>query len=171
MLHIGIYWAKFLCKVMRSHEPLNNYYRKGGVKIGNNCLICSNLLTREAFLISIGNNTTVSTEVTFVTHDNCAKLLVSNVSDVFGAITIGDNCFIGQNATIMYGVSLADNIIVAAGSVVTKSFYKNNIIIGGNPAREIGTWESLKKKIEGKAILRKDLKEMFETDTEFLIKR
>ena len=40
----------------------------------------------------------------------------------------------------MYGIELTDNIIVAAGSVVTKSFLETNIIIGGNPARKIGTW-------------------------------
>lgn len=70
------------------------------------------------------------------------------VTDIFGAINIGDNCFIGANTVILPGVTLVDNIIVAAGSVVTKSFYENNIIIGGNPARKITTWEaSLEKNI------------------------
>lgn len=46
----------------------------------------------------------------------------------------------------MYGVSIPDNTIVAAGSVVTKSFEKSNIIIGGNPAKEIGDWEIFKQK-------------------------
>ena len=46
----------------------------------------------------------------------------------------------------MYGVTLADNIIVAAGSVVTRSFDESNVIIGGNPARRISTWESFAEK-------------------------
>ena len=37
----------------------------------------------------------------------------------------------------MPGVTIADNIIIAAGSVVTKSFKDKNIIIGGNPAKKI----------------------------------
>lgn len=96
-------------------------------------------MTREPYLINIGNNVTVSTNVTFVTHDNSIKLLYPEKSDVFGKIVIGNNCFVGENVTILYGVTLADNIIVAAGSVVTKSFSNSNIIIGGNPAHIINT--------------------------------
>ena len=59
------------------------------------------------------------------------------VIDTFGAISIGNNCFIGANSVILLGVTLADNIVVAAGSVVTKSFFENNIIIGGNPAKKL----------------------------------
>ena len=91
--------------------------RVGGVKIGKNCMICSSLLTKEPYLIEIGNNTTVSTNVSFVTHDNSAKLIFGAQGDLFGRIVVGDNCFIGANTTILYGVELADNIIVAAGSV------------------------------------------------------
>lgn len=70
------------------------------------------------------------------------------VTDILAAISIGDKCFIGANSVILPGVTLANNVIMAAGSVVTKSFHENNIIIGGNPARVISTWEiSLDKNI------------------------
>ena len=39
---------------------------------------------------------------------------------------------------MIYGVSIPDNTIVAAGSVVTKSFVEPGCIIGGNPAKIIG---------------------------------
>ena len=48
----------------------------------------------------------------------------------------------------MYGCTLANNIIVASGSVVCNSFVEENIIIGGNPARKIGTWDDFKNKGE-----------------------
>lgn len=67
---------------------------------------------------------------------------------MFGKIVVGNNCFIGERATLLYGVELADNIIVAAGSVVTKSFSESNIIIGGNPAKKISTWEQFRKKVK-----------------------
>ena len=51
-------------------------------------------------------------------------------------ITIGDNCWIGGGAIINPGVSLGNNVVVASGSVVTKSF-GDNVIIGGNPAKII----------------------------------
>ncbi|WP_354624354.1 sugar O-acetyltransferase [Psychromonas sp. MME2] len=49
-------------------------------------------------------------------------------------ILIGNNCWIGGHATINPGVKLGDNVVVASGAVVTKSF-ANNVVIGGNPAR------------------------------------
>lgn len=51
-------------------------------------------------------------------------------------ITIGDNCWIGGHATINPGVKLGNNVIVASGAVVTKSF-GDNVIIAGNPAKII----------------------------------
>jgi len=51
-------------------------------------------------------------------------------------ITIGDNCWIGGHATINPGVKLGDNVVVASGAVVTKSF-GSNMVIGGNPAKVI----------------------------------
>lgn len=51
-------------------------------------------------------------------------------------ITIGDDVWIGGGAIICPGVALGNNVIVGAGSVVTKSF-GDNVIIAGNPARVI----------------------------------
>ena len=157
--------------LFHNHEILYDYYRRGGVQIGHNCLICSSPLTREPYLISIGDNVTVSTNVTFVTHDNSIKLLYPNKSDVFGRITIGNNCFIGENTTILYGVTLGDNVIVAAGAVVTKSFETSNIIIGGNPARIISTWDKLGEKNKNNAITRSEMEHRIKDDDSFLVSR
>jgi len=50
-------------------------------------------------------------------------------------VSIGKHCWIGMNCVILPGVELGDRTIVAAGSVVTKSFLGGNVIIGGTPAR------------------------------------
>ena len=173
----GFYYAKFLCKIKHNHQPMVAYYRKHGVKIGENCLICSNLLTSEAFLISIGNNVTVSTNVSFLTHDFSAHILIPGTSDLYGKITIGDNCFIGSGSIILYGVTLGNNILVAAGSVVTKSFNEENIIIGGNPAKKIGLWEDYRNKYKEKAsppgniVAFSDLCDSLRTSDKYLITR
>ncbi len=49
-------------------------------------------------------------------------------------INIGDNCWIGGHAVINPGVTLGNNVVVASGAVVTKSF-GDNVVVGGNPAR------------------------------------
>lgn len=46
----------------------------------------------------------------------------------------------------MYGVTIADNVIVAAGSVVTKSVNESNVIVAGNPAKIISTWDKFAEK-------------------------
>ena len=127
-------------------EVMSTYFRRAGMKIGQNCNICCNILTTEPYLIEIGDNVTISGGVHLVTHDNSISKVDSSKTDVFGRIRIGNDCFIGQNSVVLYGVTLGDCIIVGSGSVVTKSFYEKGIIIGGNPAKKIGTWDSFCKK-------------------------
>lgn len=53
-----------------------------------------------------------------------------------GAVEIGDGSFIGANTIICNSVVIGKNVIVGAGSIVTKSI-PDNEIWGGNPARFI----------------------------------
>ena len=52
-------------------------------------------------------------------------------------IVISDNCWIGMNSVILPGVCLGENTVVAAGSVVSKSFPDGGCVIGGVPAKVI----------------------------------
>lgn len=47
---------------------------------------------------------------------------------------IGDNVDIGFGASVIGGVTIGDNVIIAAGSVVTHSFPKGNVVLAGVPA-------------------------------------
>lgn len=60
--------------------------------------------------------------------------------DCFGKVKIGDYVYIGTNALIMPGVTIGDNSLIAAGSVVTKSV-PSGTVVAGNPARIICTVE------------------------------
>jgi acetyltransferase-like isoleucine patch superfamily enzyme len=51
---------------------------------------------------------------------------------------IGNNCFIGINSIIMPGVTIGNEVIIGAGSVVTKNI-PDNCIAAGNPAKIIKT--------------------------------
>lgn len=52
-------------------------------------------------------------------------------------IKIGDNVWVGWNCTILKGVEIGDNSIVAAGSVVLAGSYPSGSLLAGNPARVI----------------------------------
>lgn len=148
MKEISYFMARVKSKLLREKhkESIVKYFRRQGISIGENTNICSNIVTTESHLISIGCNVTISSHVDLITHDNSISKVLSGTTDLFGNITIGDNCFIGAHSIIMYGVTLAPNIIVAAGSVVTKSFQESNIIVGGIPARKISTWQEFGEK-------------------------
>lgn len=55
-------------------------------------------------------------------------------------VIISDNVWIGMSATILKGVTIGENSVVAAGSVVTKSV-PPNVVVAGNPAVVVKTFE------------------------------
>jgi acetyltransferase-like isoleucine patch superfamily enzyme len=55
-------------------------------------------------------------------------------------VKIGDNVWIGMNAVILKGVTIGDNSVVAAGSVVTKNV-PANAVVAGNPAVVVKQFE------------------------------
>lgn len=55
-------------------------------------------------------------------------------------IHIGNNVWIGANSTVLPGITIGDNAVIAAGAVVTKNV-EANTVVGGVPARPIRTIE------------------------------
>lgn len=134
--------AKFLMDEEKYARTIAvNIAREKGVKVGSDCRLFSSSFSSESFLIEIGNHVTITEGVKFVTHDG-GMWVVRKIdkkyekSNIIGEIKVGNNVFIGLNSIILPGVTIGDNTIVAAGSVVTKSF-EGNCIIGGVPAKKI----------------------------------
>lgn len=123
------------------------YARKLGIKFGNNVRITGRVVWgTEPYLIEIGDNTSITQEVRFITHGGVSKLRKEYPGiNYYGRIKIGSNVIIGACSIILPGVTIGDNTIIGAGSVVTKSI-PSDVIAGGNPARVIQTLEEYKKK-------------------------
>ena len=59
-----------------------------------------------------------------------------NESGYARPVLIGDNVWIGGSSVILGGVTIGNNAVIAAGSVVTKDV-EENAVVGGNPAKFI----------------------------------
>ena len=89
--------------------------------------------------IEIGANTIVGERFT-VHSDNHyfddMSSLIRNQGVEKKPVSIGDNCWMGSNVTILGGVKIGSGSVIGAGSIVTRSFPGNSVIVG-NPARLI----------------------------------
>lgn len=87
--------------------------------------------------VHIGDNCMLAPQVAIYTATHPVDPDLRNSGKEYAKpITIGNNCWIGGHATINPGVTLGDNVVVASGAVVTKSF-GDNVVIAGNPAKVI----------------------------------
>jgi acetyltransferase-like isoleucine patch superfamily enzyme len=93
------------------------------------------LLDGRSFRIVTGADVSIGPESSILTlgHDPQSPVF----ADKGGDVVIGDRVWIGYRALILPGVSIGEGAVVAAGAVVTKDVAPF-VIVGGNPAQEIG---------------------------------
>lgn len=85
--------------------------------------------------IKFGNNVWVGPRVSIISMNHDLNDYHSYIKS--GPVVIGENCWLGANAVILPEVVLGDHTVVAAGSVVTKSFKDGNQVLAGVPARVV----------------------------------
>lgn len=92
----------------------------------------------EPYLIKLGDHVTVGEGVRFITHDGGVWVLRDKNPDLdrISPIIVGDNVFIGSRAILLPGVSVGSNVIIAAGSIVTRSI-PSDVVVAGVPARVV----------------------------------
>lgn len=104
-----------------------------GVWLNNNAVIIA-----ERSRISIGESTLIGTEFTVYDSDfhdlHLGRRL--NGAGKTAPVLIGKNVFIGSRVTVLKGVTIGDNSVIASGAVVANSL-PANCIAGGVPARVI----------------------------------
>lgn len=127
-------WIWGSIKNFKHNYYINDLLSKG-LKIGSNVTIAPTAyVDREyAYLISIGNNCTISNHVGLIAHDASTFKFTGGYTRI-GKIDIKENCYIGEKCTILPGVTIGPNVLIAAGSVVNKDIPPNSCI-AGVPAR------------------------------------
>jgi acetyltransferase-like isoleucine patch superfamily enzyme len=116
--------------------------------IGKDCHINYTAKILDPAFVSIGNNVILS-DCTIFGHDGSAQMLATAYGvaiDAVGKVEIRDNVFIGWNAIVMPGVCIGPNAIVAAGAVVSADVPPNSVV-GGVPAKVIGSVDALVDKM------------------------
>ena len=127
------------------------------ISIGDNSYANFNLTVLDTCPVAIGKNVFIGTGVSIVTPIHPLRYQERNLyqkengqwtDNEYGKpITIEDNCWIASNVTIIGGVTIGEESVIGAGSVVTRSIPKNSLAFG-NPCRvirQITEKDSIKK--------------------------
>ncbi|WP_102795713.1 acyltransferase [Bowmanella denitrificans] len=110
----------------------------GDVKVGPNTWIGPFVCLDGSGGLVIGANCSISTAVQVLTHDSVDWALSGGQAAYAKApVNIGDNCFIGTGAVILKGVTIGEQSVVGANTVVNKSLPARSIA-AGNPMKVIG---------------------------------
>ncbi len=138
-------------RVARSSREWGDYVAKWGglYACGTTPTINVGCNITDPYLVRIGNNCALSA-CTLLGHDAVVHIVNREQGlklDSVGCIDIRDNSFIGHGAIIMPNVRIGPNSVVAAGSVVTKDVPPNTIV-GGAPAKAIGSYDEMVERLK-----------------------
>ncbi|WP_343747259.1 sugar O-acetyltransferase [Fluviicola sp.] len=105
------------------------------IEIGENFYSNHNLVILDAAKVTFGDNVFIAPNCGFYTAGHPVDVAQRNEGLEYAhPITIGNNVWIGGNVVVLPGVSIGDNSIIGAGSVVNKSI-PANVIAVGNPCK------------------------------------
>jgi len=89
--------------------------------------------------IQIGDDCLIAPFVYIVDSDHGVRrgVRINQQSNITAPIIIGNDVWVGCNATILKGVTIGDGAVIAANSLVNRDV-PANVIVGGTPAKQIG---------------------------------
>ncbi len=160
----------------RSQEAKRSYLRSLGCVVGDGTRFTGKAYVgNDPYLVEIGSNCLISDGVRFYAHDGGVKVLndagffSGERMDKMARIKIGNNCFIGSCASIMGGVRIGSDVIVGAGSVVTRDV-PDRVVVAGMPAKVVCSLEEYYRKNMEKGVFYPTPNMSYEDKKEYLIK-
>lgn len=125
-------------KVDESFSLIPPFYTTGdeNIRVGRNVFINQNCTMYDLGSIDIADDVMIGPNVGIITSGHPIEPSQRRASVIGKPIVIERNVWIAAGATIVGGVTVGENSVVAAGSVVTKDVPPNTLV-GGNPARVI----------------------------------
>ncbi|WP_018668547.1 sugar O-acetyltransferase [Bacteroides gallinarum] len=119
---------------LRVFPPFYTDFGKN-IEVGNNVFINACCHFQDHGGVTLGDGCQIGHNVVFATLNH--GLAPEHRHTTYPApIVLGKNVWVGSNSTILQGVTVGDNAVVAAGAVITKDV-PANAIVGGVPAKVI----------------------------------
>jgi len=125
-------------KVDDSFLLIPPFYAAGGdeIRVGRNVFVNQNCTFYDLGGLSIADDVMIGPNVSLITPGHPLEPSQRRAATIGKPIVIERNVWIAAGATIVGGVAVGENAVVAAGSVVTRDVPPNTLV-GGNPARVI----------------------------------
>ena len=118
-------------------EPTFRCDYGGNISVGDNFYANFDCIILDVCKVTIGSNAFLAPRVGIYTATHPLDAATRNTLLEYGKpITIGNSVWIGGNAVILPGVTIGDNTVIGAGSVVTKDI-PANVVAVGNPCRAV----------------------------------
>lgn len=141
-------------KVGKNPNVLTGFHCDNGlnIEVGDEFLANYNVTILDIAKVQMGNNVWIGpgTLITSINHPLNPAGRRKHLG-IAKPIKIGNDVWIGGNATILPGVTIGNNVVVAAGAVVTKDV-PDNTLVGGVPAKKIRDLENDITEDENKAM-------------------
>lgn len=157
----------FIIKIIRKvaglwHVRNSNAYlkwlRKSGVKVGKNCIVryphTARIDVSRPALVTIGDNVDMNKNFQILTHDWGSLVFRAYYKDFVnssGGVKIGSNIYFGTDCVVLKGVTIGDNCIIGAGSIVTHDIPACSVAVGA-PCKVVCSLDKYYKKRKEKGL-------------------